>query len=142
MPVVARVNSGVWPHTFLSQTAVKREAMKLMHLAFACIVLAASAVQASDARPSRAEAITLACVAADGFTLTVEIDEARHLVRYNGSLATNVLIDRNQVIFDIKMGDETWTHFISRLTGNLVVRGSLAGTLPEPYICKSAAPKF
>lgn len=115
--------------------------MKLIYLTLT-LALAASAIQASDVGQSRAQLITLACVGADGFTLTIEIDEGENIVRYNGRVATNILIDRNEIIFDIVMGDQTWTHFISRLTGNLVVKGSLAGVLPEPYICQTATPKF
>ncbi len=89
-----------------------------------------------------ARAITLACVAEDGFTFPLAIDEAQNEIIAMGVQANNVRIAENMIMFDLEMRGGTWPHILSRLTGELLVKSPRSGTWMPPYRCQVAAPKF
>lgn len=86
--------------------------------------------------------ITLVCGENDEFTFHVEIDEARNEVHVNGVSATSVFIDNNRVIFDLEMGDATYLHVLSRLSGTVVAQNKADKVWTSPFACKRASPQF
>ena len=115
--------------------------MKLRYLTFASLVLAVGVVQAGGAKPERPKTILLACVMSSGFTYAVEIDEVRNTVLVGDTPATKVLIDKNQVLFDIELAGTVYSHSLSRLNGKASV-SSEGWTTPTTHTCNRAAPKF
>lgn len=89
-----------------------------------------------------ARATSLSCVASDGYTLPVEIDESREEVIVGSVQARNVQISESTIVFYLDLKNGTWPHVLSRITGQLDVKSPLSGTWMPPYRCQVADRKF
>lgn len=84
----------------------------------------------------------LSCISPnDGFTIVVEFDDKKGLVRYMGGPIVNAQISSSQIIFTT-LPPDSYLHIINRSTGVMMIRNEQNNAWITPHQCSIARRKF